>query len=1246
METDSDLQDFIADCEWKTRKILRESNKRMKDSARIELAKQRVEQLKHKGNSSKTPTLKSMATNSTSSKPLFQPSKGKTLASNGVMTPTKQWKDKDKIIHDETIKCFPDATPPTEQRNKTTKPVSTTKNKSVATNSASLSRSAKKTTPSSSTKNHVADGDRIANDTEPAMVTRRTLERDFYIMSKKRNRPLSKPRERTDNKDSAPELKSSVLRKKYRCDDRIMKAKNKRAERLHAKFGRLESFNGKEVDEGNDAAGSESSESSGDEEEYEHAIHELVERHVSDENASSQRRTDKKLMQITFKPDVQSMWKLLDQGRGSSGGTTSSGNAGQVPSVALHVATKRLTSVALEKTENISECLCRDDDRRSITRYISPYALPIEKVPVVVNEALTTPLIVRTTPLTISVYMTRVDNDASSAEYWQYEIYDPLNGTVLEFTLSASEFDRLCERANHRSNQNYANSDITVRVQGSLIALCSAIKTAGSIDAIANTFKQIAKYSGSIAVHKDVANVKQLPPLSMRVSNHTPYSSTICPGHSVFGKKGVWTLSEPIVEEKKESLFPVWPSSIDVKYPSALDITQPSAFFYYKNLGQQKGVSVTALSRLAFESPVLAPYCYAGDIGFIAPPFSEHELVDGTIPQIHSPCVQLLENPVKSRLDTLLPKPIVVLDPNASVDDWKDAPTDCTGNIYHCRGDHEFNNDGFRIKTFARKVDYDSSITSMVYGISEKAATPNKPSTAPFLRHKSQNCCTRLLSRQRTAYDYHYIAESDGEGTLNEPYLFATHMSAYSSVFVSRKSITSYRKQEKYLLATKEADKKKRDITLKMKAAEEMVEARLKERMTRIESSMQTQDEVGAATVAIELPTDATTSILSNDKVTCDGELPTEESEDVLIEEGDEADQLANALLKNTHFLKAIARKLKISEEHVTQIDDTSPITGRNDDHCHVVAEEVVVTAEPLHEIMNDTFREKELLLMPKLKLNCKRYRESSAMCKRGDGWKILPRSDTIVEESYLSTRKVQKGLGGPKLHVNESRRNFIYVNASEEIRYQADPDQFLVKTQTMHIPCLTTERLRLSKTKRQQRAYEKSILTDAQQCSLEELLQLPVISTHQDRNDENGRINEASADRFGDRNKTLGEYASPTDYVTKAILAAQNSNLSGLEKILDAHGVCVETRDQHGNTLFLLACQQGNKRLAKFLLRRGADINAQNNSGNVALHYCHEYKHTQLAEYLIRKGADDSVRNGEGLTVYEGVHQDNWTNN
>lgn len=47
------------------------------------------------------------------------------------------------------------------------------------------------------------------------------------------------------------------------------------------------------------------------------------------------------------------------------------------------------------------------------------------------------------------------------------------------------------------------------------------------------------------------------------------------------------------------------------------------------------------------------------------------------------------------------------------------------------------------------------------------------------------------------------------------------------------------------------------------------------------------------------------------------------------------------------------------------------------------------------------------------------------------------------------------------------------------------------------------------------------------------------------------------------------------------------------LEAALDA-GVDVNARDDHGNSLFILACQQGNKRLAKLLMRRHADLNLQ----------------------------------------------------
>ncbi|KAE9324708.1 hypothetical protein PF008_g17049 [Phytophthora fragariae] len=104
-----------------------------------------------------------------------------------------------------------------------------------------------------------------------------------------------------------------------------------------------------------------------------------------------------------------------------------------------------------------------------------------------------------------------------------------------------------------------------------------------------------------------------------------------------------------------------------------------------------------------------------------------------------------------------------------------------------------------------------------------------------------------------------------------------------------------------------------------------------------------------------------------------------------------------------------------------------------------------------------------------------------------------------------------------------------------------------------------------------------------------------------------------------------------------RALLCARNNNLEGLELALD-QGVDVNTRDNHGNSLFILVCQQGNKRLAKFLLRRRADMNLQNLNGNTALHYLYAYKHQDLAEYLKSKGAVDTTQNAAGLTCYEGL--------
>lgn len=66
------------------------------------------------------------------------------------------------------------------------------------------------------------------------------------------------------------------------------------------------------------------------------------------------------------------------------------------------------------------------------------------------------------------------------------------------------------------------------------------------------------------------------------------------------------------------------------------------------------------------------------------------------------------------------------------------------------------------------------------------------------------------------------------------------------------------------------------------------------------------------------------------------------------------------------------------------------------------------------------------------------------------------------------------------------------------------------------------------------------------------------------------------------------------------------------MEKLLDA-GIPVNVRDEYGSTLLIIACQNGNKKIAKSVLRRGANINSRNFKGNTALHYCYQCKRMHL---------------------------------
>jgi ankyrin repeat protein len=98
----------------------------------------------------------------------------------------------------------------------------------------------------------------------------------------------------------------------------------------------------------------------------------------------------------------------------------------------------------------------------------------------------------------------------------------------------------------------------------------------------------------------------------------------------------------------------------------------------------------------------------------------------------------------------------------------------------------------------------------------------------------------------------------------------------------------------------------------------------------------------------------------------------------------------------------------------------------------------------------------------------------------------------------------------------------------------------------------------------------------------------------------------------------------------------ARHERCADIERMLD-RGIPINVRDEYGNTLLTIACQNGSKRVAKIVLRRGADINSRNHKGNTPLHYCFQYGYgDSLGEYLISKGADPSVRNNAGRTCYD----------
>ena len=78
-----------------------------------------------------------------------------------------------------------------------------------------------------------------------------------------------------------------------------------------------------------------------------------------------------------------------------------------------------------------------------------------------------------------------------------------------------------------------------------------------------------------------------------------------------------------------------------------------------------------------------------------------------------------------------------------------------------------------------------------------------------------------------------------------------------------------------------------------------------------------------------------------------------------------------------------------------------------------------------------------------------------------------------------------------------------------------------------------------------------------------------------------------------------------------------RHGHYSEVKHLIQKEGVPVDATDEHGNSLLVLACQNNQKKIVKFLIKNGANVRAQNQNGFDAFHYAQLYQFKDLFPYL-----------------------------
>ena len=257
----------------------------------------------------------------------------------------------------------------------------------------------------------------------------------------------------------------------------------------------------------------------------------------------------------------------------------------------------------------------------------------------------------------------------------------------------------------------------------------------------------------------------------------------------------------------------------------------------------------------------------------------------------------------------------------------------------------------------------------------------------------------------------------------------------------------------------------------------------------------------------------------------------------------------------------------------------------------------------------------------------------------RGYAWRKLPRAIIGEDFFHLNKRKIQTCCETSACCKPNEPKIIGMVDPVKGIKHVIDDNIFQTSLQTEFIADIKADRFKIANDRKKQEEQEDSLLDASQQEALDQILAVSL-------NEKDDGSNQYVSSDVGSSTKVKAKAPvavdlhgkSNAELIAAAIDAVKCANYSILEHVLDELGLNINSRDQHGNTLLILAAQRANKRTVKFLLRRNANINAQNFAGSTSLHYLYEYGHERLAEYLISKGARDFLLNEEGLTCYEGL--------